>query len=172
MTLQNSDHLKHKAFSNPMRIRMLEYLGTPRTVKQIAGEMGMRPHTLYHHIKVLQECGIVELVGSEKLKGSIEKKYYQLAKEYLSQANPDITASKEIICFARAVSAEQRDAMPSADQPAIESNSLVTIRSEDASRIKEKLDEGLKQLVEKYLKPFETPDGDTVFILKTFIFLK
>jgi DNA-binding transcriptional ArsR family regulator len=151
---------------------MMEHLSTPHTVKQVAVAMGMRPHTLYHHIKVLQECGIVELVGSERLRGSIEKKYYQLTREYQKQNEPSARETNGIICFAQAIMDENKDGLIRSDQPAIESKSLVTIRSEDAMVIKEKLNEGLKQLVEKYLKPFETPDGDTVFILKTFGFLK
>jgi len=172
MTLQNSDYLRHKAFSSPLRLGMIEHLSIPHTVKQVAVQMGIRPHTLYHHIKVLLECGIVELVRCEKLRGNIEEKYYRLTTEYQKRDESATGKPGEITCFAQAIIDEHRDGIPRPDQPAIESNSLITIRSEDAVVIKEKLSEGLKQLVEKYLKPYETPDGDTVFILKTFGFLK
>lgn len=173
MRLQNSDYKKHKAFSNPLRLQMMEHLNSPCTVKQVANKMGMRPHTLYHHIRVLEESGIVELVRHEKLKGSIEKKYFQLTEEYRGSAKPAPKVVNEGVYLAIEVIDDYLNSVESRpDLPSHAYESYVTINSKDAGKIQKKLNEGLKDLVEKVLMPFDRPDGDTTFILNTFGFVK
>jgi predicted ArsR family transcriptional regulator len=152
---------------------MIQHLNTPQTIKQVAEKMGMKPHALYHHVKVLLGCGVVELVRHEKLKGSIEKKYYQLTSEYRKPIEAAPVEGNEIIVFAKQILDEyQGDIESGLDLPAHAHKSLVTVRAEDVKEIQRRLNEGMEKLVETCLKPFDNPDGDTVFILNTFGFLK
>ncbi len=173
MHLQDSDHKKHKAFSNPLRLRMMDFLDTPCTVKQVASKMGMRPHTLYHHIRVLEECGVVELIRHEKLKGSIEKKFYQLTSEYRRSESPVPKVVNEGVYLAIEVIDDYLNSVETRpDIPSHAYESYITINAKDAEKIQKKLNEGIKDLIEKCLMPFDKPDGDTTFILNTFGFVK
>jgi len=82
MNLQSSSCKEFKALSSQLRLRMLPYFEKARTVKQVADALGLKPHTMYHHVRVLEECGIVRLVRTVKHNGSIEEKFFQLTAKF------------------------------------------------------------------------------------------
>lgn len=75
--------LKFKALSQATRLKMLPHLSEPRTVKQIADMLRMDHHGLYHHMKVLEDAGIVKRVKTKRVHNLIEK-YYQLTDNWVS----------------------------------------------------------------------------------------
>jgi predicted transcriptional regulator len=176
MNLDNSDFKEHKALANPLRLSMLPHFENPRTVKQAADEMGIRPHTLYHHIRVLEKCGIVELVRTEKLNGSIEEKYFQLTPKYRREgvhkkSNADdsqsaLEATMEIL------REYQLYAETNADVPCHNCVKRVIISSKDRAQIQDSLENCIEQMYEQHIKPFETSDGDATFVLNAFGFIK
>ena len=74
--------LKFKALSGPLRIKMIPHLSEPHTVKQVADILGMDHHALYHHMRVLEKAGIVELVKTHDT-GNITEKYYKLVENWI-----------------------------------------------------------------------------------------
>lgn len=74
--------LKFKALSETIRIRMIPHLSEPRTVKQVADILGIDHHSLYHHMRVLENANIVELVKTREL-GNITEKYYKLVDNWI-----------------------------------------------------------------------------------------
>jgi DNA-binding transcriptional ArsR family regulator len=68
-----------RALSDPVRLRILELMvGRHRetwTVKRLAGELGMGPTKLYHHVKVLEERGLIRAAGTRVVSGIIETSY-------------------------------------------------------------------------------------------------
>jgi len=50
------------------------------TVSQISGELGVTPQAIYHHIKKLEEVGLIEVVREERIDHIIES-YYQATAE-------------------------------------------------------------------------------------------
>jgi len=65
-----------KAVSDPLRLRLFGLLqGEPRTVKQLAKELGVASTRLYYHINQLEELGLVQVAETRVVGGIIEKQY-------------------------------------------------------------------------------------------------
>jgi len=176
MELQNSSCKEYKALSHQLRLRMLPYFETARTVKQVADKMGMKPHTLYHHVRVLEECGIVQLIRTKKRNGSIEEKYFQLNEKYrkdIKEHLDETLAPDKALDITLSIIKEYQESISThRDQHCHNCVKRVTIRSKDSGKIKRSLKTGVEKLVEEHLKPYSTPDGDATFVLNTFGFLK
>jgi DNA-binding transcriptional ArsR family regulator len=66
-----------RALSNPLRLRILDYLiEGPSTVKQLGELLGTTSKTLYYHVGELDRLGLVRLVHAEVQSG-IQVKYYR-----------------------------------------------------------------------------------------------
>lgn len=78
-----------RAISDPLRLRILELLAQPRTVKEIAAELGVGKTKLYYHLNLLEQHGIIRVVRTRVVSGIIEKSYqvtafsFRPAKELL-----------------------------------------------------------------------------------------
>jgi DNA-binding transcriptional ArsR family regulator len=63
---------------NPVRIRVIQYVAhnQPVTVAQIAKALpDVSKATLYRHMRILTENGILQVVGAEKIRGTFEQSY-------------------------------------------------------------------------------------------------
>jgi DNA-binding transcriptional ArsR family regulator len=176
MELQRSDHKHFKAFANPLRLRMIGYFKNPRTVKQVADELTIRPHTLYHHIRVLEDCGVVNLVRREKLNGSIEEKYYQLTEKYqsgsgtLSLLMGDMKyAFDAVMAF---VEEYKQSVEAGKEMPGYVCQRRIRINTADFPEIQKHMDEGIEKLCAECMSSFESQDADATFIVNLLGFLK
>jgi CO/xanthine dehydrogenase Mo-binding subunit len=89
-----------KALAEPLRYRVFELLTVePRTAKQAAGLMGMKPTRLYHHFGVLEKAGLIRKVKTRKKRGTTEKYYEAVAQEV--EIDPD-TGEVEVANFVAA----------------------------------------------------------------------
>lgn len=83
-----------KVLSDPLRIRMLDLMRDPCTVKQVANELDIPPTKLYYHITQLEKHGLIVLVDTQIVSGIIEKHYQAVAqtirvKRQLLSPSPD-----------------------------------------------------------------------------------
>lgn len=84
-----------KALAEPLRYRVFELLTVePRTAKQAAGLMGMKPTRLYHHFGVLEKAGLIRKVKTRKKRGTTEKYYEAVAQKV--EIDPDILGTKAL----------------------------------------------------------------------------
>ncbi len=76
-----------KAFSHPLRLRILEELaGQPRTNEELAAALGELSGKLYFHTKKLLEAGLIVL-DSTRQKGPITEKLYRaVARRFTAPA--------------------------------------------------------------------------------------
>lgn len=92
--VDNLDTLK--VLADPLRIRMLDLMREPCTVKQVANELDIPPTKLYYHITQLEKHGLIVLVDTQIVSGIIEKHYQAAAhkihvKRQLLSPSPDST---------------------------------------------------------------------------------
>ena len=81
MTL--SDLHQVKVLADPLRIRILEELcAEERTTKQVAQRLGEKPTKLYHHVEALERVGLIRLARTRQNRGTIEKYYVAVAKQF------------------------------------------------------------------------------------------
>jgi predicted ArsR family transcriptional regulator len=82
-TMMLKDLEQVKIFAHPLRARLVEaFVDKPRTAKQVAEIIGQKPTKLYHHVDALERVGLIELVKTQKKRGTIEKYYRTVAKRF------------------------------------------------------------------------------------------
>jgi DNA-binding transcriptional ArsR family regulator len=65
-----------RAFADPTRQRIVTLLyERAATGKQLAGALGLSPGTVGHHLKVLEEVGLVRVVRTRRVRAMTEKYY-------------------------------------------------------------------------------------------------
>ncbi len=71
-----------RALADPTRLQIIELLVKPLSVKEIAEEMAVPRTRLYHHIKMLEQNGLIRVVGERKARALNERVYVAAAKEF------------------------------------------------------------------------------------------
>ncbi len=70
-----------KAAGNPLRTRILFVIQhQPMTAKQVADRLGASPGAIGHHLKVLEEAGLAQIVARRITRGIIAKSYTRTAR--------------------------------------------------------------------------------------------
>lgn len=75
-----------KVLADPLRLRILELMDTPATVKQVAAALDLPPTKLYYHINLLEKHRLIVVVETRIVSGIIEKRY-QVAARYIQVAD-------------------------------------------------------------------------------------
>lgn len=65
-----------KALAHPLRHRLMFALGEPATISQLARRLATRKGNIAHHLKALQDTGMVHIVETRTVRGGTER-YYQ-----------------------------------------------------------------------------------------------
>jgi DNA-binding transcriptional ArsR family regulator len=90
-----SDLATLRVLSDPLRLQLLEAFGrlqgVPRTVKEVARELGETPTKLYYHVNLLEEQGILKVAESRLVSGIVEKRYVPSARSY--RLDPELLRS-------------------------------------------------------------------------------
>lgn len=91
-----------KVLADPLRIRILDFMRDPCTVKQVAAELDILPTKLYYHINQLEKHGLIVLVETRIVSGIIEKHYQTAAymirvqRQLLSPSPDEETSGLEL----------------------------------------------------------------------------
>ena len=92
-----------KVIADPLRIRIIELLMDPNTVKNIAAELDIPATKLYYHFKQLEEHGLIRVVDTRIVSGIVEKHYQVTARSYrikrglISPNTPESDESVDIL---------------------------------------------------------------------------
>jgi DNA-binding transcriptional ArsR family regulator len=95
-TPRKSWHGVHKALADPLRIRLLEWLGeAPRSARQLAECAGLTADRLYYHLGQLEQAGLIEIAEYRPLaRGKVERVYARAETEPPGDdADPEETAA-------------------------------------------------------------------------------
>jgi len=85
-TLNRLEQLK--ALSDTLRLRVLEtFARQTLTTKKVAALLGESATKLYHHVQILEEAGLVRLVKTRKNRGTLEKYYQAIARDFIVDRN-------------------------------------------------------------------------------------
>src|SRR4051812_17141092 len=72
-----------RVIADPVRVQILEAsVMEPRTVKQIARLLGIPATKLYYHINMMEEHGLLRVVGTRLVSGILEKQYRATAMSF------------------------------------------------------------------------------------------
>ena len=105
-----------KAIGEPVRSRILGIIqNQPATAKQIAGRLGATPGAIGHHLRVLEEAGLAQIVARRLVRGIVANYYTRTARIFKYDLPEDvkggISASLQILDKARDELAEAQSAM-------------------------------------------------------------
>jgi putative molybdopterin biosynthesis protein len=80
-TLQSLETIK--ILSDPRRVEILQLLmNNPATLSQLGRILNMYPAKIRHHLKQLEDAGLVKFVSSREVRGFVEKYYQASAPAY------------------------------------------------------------------------------------------
>ncbi len=83
-TLPIEDPEALKLLTDPFRSRLLDLLrARTQTAKELAQILDLSPKKLYYHLKLLEEHGLIRVVGTRIISGIIEKSYRATAYLFL-----------------------------------------------------------------------------------------
>ncbi len=69
--------------THPLRSRILHRLRQPKSVSELATELDMPVTRLYHHIKRLEENGLIGVVATRRTAIVTERRYRNLARDFI-----------------------------------------------------------------------------------------
>ena len=134
-----------KALYDPIRIRISHLLKTPRTPKQVADIINVRPNNLYYHFRVLEKAGIIEQVKTKQGKGFVKENFFKLVSDDLLITPKMVPLDARMTFFQSLIRAAMEDLGESLDK--FETISGVGSR-DDFSLPEEKLEE-VKNFLER-----------------------
>ncbi len=162
-----------KALYDPIRIRIAHLLKSPRTPKQVADIINIRPNNLYYHFRVLENAGIIEHVETIEGKGFIKENFYRLI-------NPEFIITPEMVPLAGRLRFFQnliKAAMEDLSEALDKFDSVAGVGSrDDFSLPEDKLEEARAILSERTtklmadLKKHNNPDGECDYQVNFFGF--
>jgi DNA-binding transcriptional ArsR family regulator len=86
-----------KAISDPIRTKILGIVQVqPATAKQIADRLGATPGAIGHHIHVLEEAGLVQVVARRLVHGIVSSYYTRTARIFAYNLPPDVTGNQPV----------------------------------------------------------------------------
>lgn len=80
---------------------LLRRLRTPHSAAELAAELDVPVTRLYHHLKVLESAGLIEVVATRRVGAALERRYRAVARSF--QVGPD--AVRDAADLARSLAA-------------------------------------------------------------------
>ena len=142
-------------FSDETRNQIITLLAErPATTKQLAEALDKPKGSVGHHLKALEEAGLIEVVRTRKVRAITEKYYGRVARTYVFPRMEDIVTDEGHGFFV--------EAMREMRQPTEEEEAFVTLRHAriPAERVREFALEVL-ELAEEFAA--EPRSGETVY---------
>jgi DNA-binding transcriptional ArsR family regulator len=88
-SIRLTDPAQHKALGHPMRHTLLGLLGQrSASITQLAEALGELKGTVSHHIRVLEDAGLVRVVRTRRVRGVVERSYGRVARRFEMNDGP------------------------------------------------------------------------------------
>jgi DNA-binding transcriptional ArsR family regulator len=158
-TLRVTTEQQFKAVSDPLRGRIIQMLRTqPATAKQLADLLGATTGAMGHHLQVLEEAGLVQVVARRLVHGIVAKYYARTARVYIFDLPRETmgAGSMHVVLLTQA-----RDELMEA-LPTLGPESLCDTFFPHKRLAPERMavyHQRLNQLVEDFLREQPNPDG-------------
>jgi DNA-binding transcriptional ArsR family regulator len=162
-----------KALYDPIRIRIAHLLKSPRTPKQVADIINIRPNNLYYHFRVLEKAGIIEQVETRQGKGFIKENFFKLKSDEFIITPQMVPLDSRLRFFQNLIRAAMEDLNEALDRY----DSVAGVGSRDDFAVPEaKLEEARDLLLARKkelladLKAYHDPDGECNYQVNFFSF--
>lgn len=95
MTASTPGHFK--ALAHATRQRLLFELDRPATISQLAATIDTHKGNIAHHLKVLREAGLVDIVDTRKVRGGTEVYYQRVAQRIVAVGADSHAATSTLV---------------------------------------------------------------------------
>ena len=148
-----------KALADEIRSRIIVLLREhARSVTELAERLEMPKGTVAHHVKVLEQAGLLRVVRTRKVRAMTESYYGRTARLFLYDSNDGESADevRDIVAISLRVAADEILPLNYRDPDAIACSGVLRVRlsPKDAERFNRRLD----KLMEEF-RAADDPDG-------------
>jgi DNA-binding transcriptional ArsR family regulator len=148
-----------KALADEVRSRIIVLLREhARSVTELADRLDMPKGTVAHHVKVLEQAGLLKVVRTRKVRALTENYYGRTARLFLYDSNDGESADevRDIVAISLRVAADEILPLNYTDPDAIACSGVLRVRlnKKDAERFNRRLD----KLMEEF-RAAEDPNG-------------
>lgn len=149
-----------RLLADPLKLELLRvFAERPATTKDVASALGENVTKLYRHVDALHDAGLLEIVGEQQKRGTVERTFRAVARRFevdhaLFAGDEGQAADGTITDMLRAAEAEIVDAMHHGD--AIEDQILMRLRLKASpARLRK-----LRELLQEWLDAAEEDEED------------
>jgi len=72
-----------RLLADPLKLRLLQaFVGSGKTTKEVAAELGESLTKLYRHVDALHDAGLLEVVSEKRKRGTIERSFRAVAQRF------------------------------------------------------------------------------------------
>ena len=148
-----------KALADELRSRIIVLMREhARSVTELAARLELPKGTVAHHVKVLEQAGLVKVVRTRKVRAMTESYYGRTARLFLYDSNDGASADdvRDIVAMSLRVAADEILPLNYEDPEAIACSGVLRVRlsAKDAERFNRRLD----KLMEEF-RAAEDPAG-------------
>lgn len=92
-TYKIKDLAQIRLLADPLKLQLLQaFAESPKTIKQVAAELGESVTKLYRHVDALNDSGLLVLVGEKQKRGTVERTFRAVAQRF--EADHSLFAGK------------------------------------------------------------------------------
>jgi DNA-binding transcriptional ArsR family regulator len=159
-----------KAVSEPIRSRILGIIqNRPTTAKQIADQLGATPGAIGHHLHVLEEAGLAQVIARRIIRGIIANYYTRTARIFDFEFPSDVRGERPTtLDFVTKLHDEISETLAEKGESVIYSSSFPRVRLSPERM--EVYGKRLADLIDEFIAEKPDPHGQ-VYSLFTTLFL-
>lgn len=147
-----SDPAQLRAAASPPRMAIVRLLRVrARSVSELAGDLGVPKGTVGHHVKVLENAGLIRVVRTRKVRALTEKYYGRVARLFLFKTEDAPETGQGLAAAALRQAADEIER-------ATDRTGFSLVRARLTPAEVKRFDGRLKRLVNDF-REAESPDG-------------
>ncbi|WP_432477087.1 ArsR/SmtB family transcription factor [Nocardioides sp. GXQ0305] len=130
-----------RAIAHPVRLQMLSLLtGAEMSAAEVARELGLTHANASYHLRLLQDAGLLEVAGEERIRGGVAKRYRHRWDQHTRRGR---TSDEDREVYARAIAEEmvRRMRLTDPDRPGHSTDAELWVTPEDFEAVRDALGE-------------------------------
>ena len=131
-----------RAMAHPVRLQMLSLLtGAELSAAEVARELGITHANASYHLRLLQDTGLLEVAGEERIRGGVAKRYRHPWEQHTRRRVRTSDADREMWARALAEEMVRRVRLTDPERPGSSTDAELWVTPEDYEAAREALNQ-------------------------------